>query len=744
MRNVNVKSMCIFNKSNSINILKLNLFLALLFLLLLFLFPASAAKADSTLLYQENFDSGAAVDWQEISNPGAIWQIIDGKYYLKIPSCRLGAQSVYQNGFSWDNYVFSFDAELNDGVDRVIFFRWQNNQNYYSLGLRGFWRYAPNDTPVIYLAKCYQGQCTGHQYYQYFAAYHFSDKSALNNETARIDIEAAGNKIKIFYNDELVIDWQEITENYPKSGTIGFYGWSGDYGVVDAAWDNVMVKTIKEEKEVPLYTQVRSPYPSDVLTAQWTNIDYADGGIGVYSCAKNTNATIARCGCAITSIVMIARYYDITEAQGQDVNPGKINEWLKNNNGYQNGNVNWIAGARYTDWRITYAKTDKSIDNYALLDQYLNQDNPVIAKANVGRGGINRQHFFVIDNILASTYGVKDPAWYNTKTLNETTDTGNHIRGYENGFDGLRIYKKGNGIAQSAIIIVLGSPAELLITDSSGRKLGKDASGIEYGEIPNAWYFEDGFDDPTGENPPVDENNKIIQILEPMDGEYKLEVIGTGQGDYSLDANFYDTQGNANNKSFQSETAVGYTAQYNISFNSSDSTNNIIESTDEIPPEAEIYFNPNTQELEIKGVDSITVNPVVSVVENIDGQTIYQIQDEVGNATKLYFDGTKQKGKQIKIELKSVQYNDGAVINLPKIDLKYEWSLNKDGVVKELNQRIKVEGQFDIKAKYNHQKNETEIKIKLQNQEEQRQIFPGIKIIKLITGSGKLNFGYVE
>lgn len=495
-------------------------------------------------------------------------------------------------------------------------------------------------------------------------------------------------------------------------------------------------------KNVPLYTQVESNYPPRLPEDEWANLDYAKGGIGVYSCAKNTNATIARCGCAITSIVMIARYYDITEAQGQDVNPGEINEWLRDNNGYQNGNVNWIAGARYTDWRITYAKTDKSIDNYALLDQYLNQDNPVIAKANVGRGGINRQHFFVIDNILASTYGVKDPAWYNTKTLNETTDTSNHIRGYENGFDGLRIYKKGNGIAQSAIIIVLGSPAELLITDFLGRKLGKDANGVEYDEIPNAWYFEDGIDDPTEENPPVDENNKIIQILEPMDGEYKLEVIGTGQGDYSLDTNFYDTQSNANNQSFQSETALGYTAQYNISFNSSDSSNNIIESTDEIPPEAEIYFNTSTQELIVKGVDNATVNPIVSVVENTDEQTIYQIQDEAGNATKLLFEKIKQHGKQIKAELKSFQYNDSGIISLPKTDLKYECSLNKDQTIKELNQRIKAEDNFEIQAKYNHQKNETEIKIKLQNQEEQRQIFPGIKIIKLIMESGILEFKY--
>jgi hypothetical protein len=219
-------------------------------------------------------------------------------------------------------------------------------------------------------------------------------------------------------------------------------------------------------------------------------------------------------------------------------------------------------------------------------------------------------------------------------------------------------------------------------------------------------------------------------------------VIGTGEGDYSLDANFYDTQGNVNNQSFQSETAVGYTANYNISFNSSNSASNIVELIDEISPEAEIYFNPIIQELIIKGTDNTTINPIVSVIEDGDKQTIYEIQDEAGNTAKLVFEKIKQHGKEIKAESKSVQYNNGEIINLPKTELKYEWSLNKDGTVKELNQRIKVEGQFDIKAKYNHKNDKTKINIKQENGEELEQALPGLVIVKLITKSGVLEFKY--
>ncbi|MBA4320056.1 MAG: hypothetical protein C0412_16775, partial [Flavobacterium sp.] len=524
-----------------------------------------------------------------------------------------------------------------------------------------------------------------------------------------------------------------------------------------------------EVKLVPLYTQVRSPYPSDDDTKKWADEIYARGDVESYDCGSK----IRQCGCAITSIVMIARYYDITETQGNDVNPKKINNWLKTEpGGYQNGDVNWVATTKYTNYKIKYEKTDKTINNYALLDEKLNNNQPVIAKEKSGRGGINLGHFIVIDNNSASTYSVKDPAWYNTKTLNETTNKANKIRGYENGFDGLRIYKKGNGIAQTAITFALGSPAELLITDSLGRKLGKDQNGIEYNEIPNAWYFEDGVDDPTEESPPSQDRNKLIQILEPLDGAYQLQVIGTGEGSYSLGSNFYDTQGNVNHQEIQSETAPSYTAQYDLSFNSSNSSSTTIKLFDEIPPEAEIYFDSNTQKLIIKGTDNTTVNPIVSVV-NHKKEKVYQIKDEAGNTFRLTFENLwkhihnfKELKKEfeeelrercedldswhfpvgiIRSELKFLQYNNGSIIKLPKTKIDYLWLIDKTGKIKKLNQKIDVKNQFSIKAKYNSRQNETEItteKGKGREKQKTRQTLQGMVIIKLITKSGVLSFEY--
>lgn len=164
---------------------------------------------------------------------------------------------------------------------------------------------------------------------------------------------------------------------------------------------------------------------------------------------------------------------------------------------------------------------------------------------------------------------------------------------------------------------------------------------------------------------------------------------------------------------------------------------------DKTAPEAVIYFNKDNQKLKIEGIDNLTVNPVVFVIkDNKKDNIVYQVKDEAGNTIKLYFDKFKQEGKQIKAELKTIQYNNNEIINLSEVKLKYEWLTNKDGIIKELEQNIKIKDKFEVWAKYSHQKNETEIKIKKENEKEIKQILLGLAIIELITKSGEISFGF--
>ena len=103
----------------------------------------------------------------------------------------------------------------------------------------------------------------------------------------------------------------------------------------------------------------------------------------------------------------------------------------------------------------------------------------------------------------------------------------------------------------------------------------------------------------------------------------------------------------------------------------------------------------------------------------------------------------KQEGKEIKAELTLIQYNNNPVIELPKTEFGYEWSTDENtGEMKELEQKLDVKDAFEIEAKYSREKNETEVKMKKDGEEETKQTLLGLVIIKLTTKAGVLGVGY--
>ncbi len=459
-----------------------------------------------------------------------------------------------------------------------------------------------------------------------------------------------------------------------------------------------------------------------------------------YNCGR----TIENCGCLITSATMLLKYF--SNPHQNDVTPLTLNEWLKANNGYSlSGNLDKNKVAEYASYQVKYDQfsSNNTSDNYnAVIDFINNQGLPVIARGARGRGGRNTEHFLVIDNALVNLqFFVKDPYWYNTKKLDEAaTDNPNKIRDYDNHFDGLRIFKPGDGIAQSSLTIELGSPAELLLTDSFGRRLGKDPiTGIEYNEIPKGSYLVENIDDATDESPIYSHDNKVAYIETPLDGQYDIKVIGTDTGNYSLDILIYDNQGGSQRQTFSGNTEQNLTTEYNLNYTPNQSENIIIEPIDNIPPEAKIFFDKDNKTLKIEGFD----NSSKTSVQQLDDT--YLIRDSYDNTSILTFNKLKQEGKEIKAELGTIRYDNQPVIKFPETELKYEWSLNKDQTTKELEQKMEVEDKFEIKAKYNHEKDETKIKIEIgegKNKQETEQTLSGLVIIKLTTKSGNLGFEY--
>lgn len=610
------------------------------------------------------------------------------------------------------------------------------------------------------------------------------------------------------YDLNVYLDWLKITAN-----------------------DNDDIAEIKMEAEDRNYrTNLKGGYEKQLDDK---TIVIIDG----YDCGRN----IADCGCAMTSLAMIGRYYDIKKGIDEsDVNPLNFNEWLSYNGGYDNGRIKWWKGIEYLGFVENGEKKIRlSLDYHNELsasaivdDNYINKNKPAIGQ-NIKFG-----HFFVLDGKIKFgprdndyTHTIKDPYWYNTKTLRETKDAANHIQNYNNYYDTANLfsYLETPKKIASAIWLYLASPAEFLVTDPSGKKLGKDPiNEIDYSEIPDGYYTE--------EMPPVTSDEaidpevihpfKIIYIPAPLEGNYNIQVIGTDSGNYSVDATVYDNEGNSHSQVLCGNTQTNLITDYNLNFipdnpeniifqpsdqtapntsvflsgekgnndwflsdvqatlsaqdnengvgvfrteysldggnlwleytqpimfydegihsimyRSTDFVGNIEETKiqqikiDRTTPEAEIYFDKESKSLKIEGIDSL------SQTETAQDDKVFSVQDEAGHTLKLAFSELKQHGGEIKAELNSIQYDSNPLYK-SSADFKYEWSLDKNEDIKELEQKIEYDEQFEIKAKYSHQKDETRIKIELESGETSEQILAKLIIIKLITKSGGLVFNF--
>ncbi len=110
--------------------------------------------------------------------------------------------------------------------------------------------------------------------------------------------------------------------------------------------------------------------------------------------------TIGKSGCAITSVSMIFKYHE----RNLDIDPGKLNEWLKKNCGYVSGcQIIWAASVRYA--KNIVLEADVWTTKLSAMDPYLNRLLPVIAK--VLFNGL--PHYVVVTYKYNGIYYINDP-----------------------------------------------------------------------------------------------------------------------------------------------------------------------------------------------------------------------------------------------------------------------------------------------------------------------------------------------
>lgn len=167
-------------------------------------------------------------------------------------------------------------------------------------------------------------------------------------------------------------------------------------------------------------------------------------------------------------------------------------------------------------------------------------------------------------------------------------------------------------------LVRIFSPADFVITAPDGKRLGKNfLNNQTVNEIAGAFYS--GFDT----------DAEFAVIPDPMDGEYKVELQGTGQGEYELSASLIDDNQQID-KEFSGNIASAEQRDFNITYFSAASENPIseLEPVDITPPvitinkpiENDQYLHSDNLVIDYAATDDFSGIATTSVM--IDGQTI--------------------------------------------------------------------------------------------------------------------------
>lgn len=306
----------------------------------------------------------------------------------------------------------------------------------------------------------------------------------------------------------------------------------------------------------PKPTTTPTPTPPEVLNVPYYSQNTPPWGQQEYDHAAVLgfqNKTMDRWGCVVTSAAMTLNYHKMTEfPDGRKIDPGSLNDWLKTNNGYLTGSGP-SGPYSYFIWPVIGTLTRHLRENnkapYKLehkraypsqsTDQLLKDDlkiRKIPAILNV-RSAQTSGHFLVAKGILADTYSVNDPEW-NAKDL----------KFFNNNYYQIDRYVPSN--TNLGYIIAVSNPeAQILITDSQGRRTGKtfvDNQLQVYEEIPNSSYTAESplsNPDSSGNVQTLGTPVNAFMLPQPLEGNYRIEISSPIDHTYSLNIATFQAQG---------------------------------------------------------------------------------------------------------------------------------------------------------------------------------------------------------
>jgi hypothetical protein len=247
-----------------------------------------------------------------------------------------------------------------------------------------------------------------------------------------------------------------------------------------------------------------------------------------------------------------------------------MNDWLLANNGYTtDGSILWNYALAY----LGEEKNGKVMSTLSLDDQNQTVRETITAalKSEEPTLGFSasKGHWMILRGTTSDGYYVNDPFWYNTKTTNDTKDTVGNVQNYNDVIAKANLFEHGTvQVLPESVELVLESPAELLITDSQGRRLGYNPqTQTLVNEIPGGSYDQEDFISDPANPSPNPHKAKRLMLIRPEGEVFDLKVIGTGNGEYNLTAAITDGNGGLYSERASSTTDIGQIDEFTITTN---------------------------------------------------------------------------------------------------------------------------------------------------------------------------------
>lgn len=202
-----------------------------------FLSPSKIFAVDNNILYQDSFDSEESLTNWTITGD---WKIEPNNLRVLIPSTNSLSTIFYEPSSNWDNYSIKVKILSENGVDQNIGFRKKDDKNHYFVSFRYF-QNEHGGNVALFLRE--------NDSISTLQNYPLQKGNFELNHWYEVKIEILNNNIKVFLNQDKIIDYIDQNNTFEKGGLL-FQSWSGNISNVLMRFDDLLVESLDANEPI--------------------------------------------------------------------------------------------------------------------------------------------------------------------------------------------------------------------------------------------------------------------------------------------------------------------------------------------------------------------------------------------------------------------------------------------------------------------------------------------------------------